>query len=403
MKRFSTATLFMLLLTTVQAQNTTFARGADISWCTEMEADGKKFYNADGTETDIFALMKEIGMNAIRLRVWVNPTLYGYGAWSDKADVVAKAKRAHEQGLDLMIDFHYSDFFADPGSQTIPLDWKDYDLEQVKTAVSDHTKDVLQTLKDEGIEPRWVQVGNETNNGMLWKAGEIDWKKSGKARYTNYAALSNAGYDAVKAILPNTYVIVHIAGAYNAADYQGWFYKEFKEAGGKFDMIGLSHYPDWDDWNSDKSDVASNKNAANSVKTLGDLFNVPVMIVETGFSVYDPVKGSEVMTDLFSRTKDLPQCAGIFYWEPEADVSWKPAYYETMGWDEYGLGAFNIYGEPTAILDAFKDETTAINSINTEKDAPVKWYDLQGRELNTPSKGLLIMKKGSQTRKVFIP
>ena len=365
MKRFSTATLLMLLLTTVQAQNTTFARGADISWCTEMEADGHKFYTTDGIETDIFALMKEIGMNAIRLRVWVNPTLYGYGAWCDKADVVAKAKRAHEQGLDLMIDFHYSDFFADPGSQTIPLDWKDYDLEQVKTAVSDHTKDVLQALKDEGIEPRWVQVGNETNNGMLWKTGEIDWKKSGKARYTNYATLSNAGYDAVKAILPNAYVIVHIAGAYNAADYQGWFYKEFKEAGGKFDMIGLSHYPDWDNWNSDKSDVASNKNAANSVKTLGDLFNVPVMIVETGFSVYDPVKGSEVMTDLFSRTKDLPQCAGIFYWEPEADVSWKPAYYETMGWDEYGLGAFNIYGEPTAILDAFKDEATAINSINT--------------------------------------
>ena len=403
MKQFFTATLLMLLLTTVQAQNTTFARGADISWCTEMEADGHKFYTADGVETDIFALMKEIGMNAIRLRVWVNPTLYGYGAWCDKADVVAKARRAHEQGLDLMIDFHYSDFFADPGSQTIPLEWKDYDFEQVKMAVADHTKDVLQALKDEGIEPKWVQVGNETNNGMIWNMGEIDWKKSGKARYTNYAALSNAGYDAVKDILPNAYVIVHIAGAYNAADYQGWFYKEFKEAGGKFDMIGLSHYPDWNDWNSDKSDVASNKNAANSIKTLGDLFNIPVMIVETGFSVYDPVKGSEVMTDLFDRTKNLPQCAGIFYWEPEADVSWKPAYYESMGWDEYGLGAFNIYGEPTAILDAFKDETTAINSINAEADAPIKWYDLQGRELSTPAKGLLIMKKGSQTQKVFIP
>ena len=403
MKRFFTATLLMLLLTTVQAQNTTFARGADISWCTEMEADGHKFYTADGVETDIFALMKEIGMNAIRLRVWVNPTLYGYGAWCDKTDVVAKARRAHEQGLDLMIDFHYSDFFADPGSQTIPLEWKDYDFEQVKTAVADHTKDVLQALKDEGIEPKWVQVGNETNNGMIWNMGEIDWKKSGKARYTNYAALSNAGYDAVKDILPNAYVIVHIAGAYNAADYQGWFYKEFKEAGGKFDMIGLSHYPDWNDWNSDKSDVASNKNAANSVKTLGDLFNIPVMIVETGFSVYDPVKGSEVMTDLFDRTKNLPQCAGIFYWEPEADVSWKPAYYESMGWDEYGLGAFNVYGEPTAILDAFKDEATAINSINTEADAPTKWYDLQGRELLTPTKGLLIMKKGSLTRKVLIP
>ena len=79
MKRFLTASLLMITLTTAEAQTTTFARGADISWCTEMEADGRKFYNADGVETDIFALMKEIGMNAVRLRVWVNPTLYGYG------------------------------------------------------------------------------------------------------------------------------------------------------------------------------------------------------------------------------------------------------------------------------------------------------------------------------------
>lgn len=403
MKRLLITALLLTALTVVQAQSTTFARGADISWCTEMEADGQKFYNADGIETDIFALMKEIGMSAIRLRVWVNPTKYGYGAWCDKADVIAKAKRAHEQGLDLMIDFHYSDFFADPKRQDTPLEWKDYDLEQLKTAVADHTKDVLQALKDEGIEPKWVQVGNETNGGMMWENGNIDWNKSGKARYANYVSLSNAGYDAVKEILPDAYVIVHIADAFKAADYQGWFYKEFKEAGGKFDMIGLSHYPDWTDWDSDKSDAASNKNAANSVKTLGDLFNVPVMIVETGFSSYDPTKGAEVMTDLFRLTKDLPQCAGIFYWEPETDGEWKPAYYDTLGWNAYEMGAFTTDGKPTIILDAFKDETTGIANIITETNIPAKWYDLQGRELSAPSKGLFIMKKGGTTRKVFIP
>ena len=403
MKRLLITALLLTALTVVQAQSTTFARGADISWCTEMEADGQKFYNADGIETDIFALMKEIGMSAIRLRVWVNPTKYGYGAWCDKADVIAKAKRAHAQGLDLMIDFHYSDFFADPDRQDTPLEWKDYDLEQLKTAVADHTKDVLQALKDEGIEPKWVQVGNETNGGMMWENGQIDWNKTGKARYANYVSLSNAGYDAVKEILPDAYVIVHIADAFNAADYQGWFYKEFQEAGGKFDMIGLSHYPDWTDWDSDKSDAASNKNAANSVKTLGDLFNVPVMIVETGFSSYDPTKGAEVMTDLFRLTKDLPQCAGIFYWEPETDGEWKPAYYDTLGWNAYEMGAFTTDGKPTIILDAFKDETTGIASISTETDIPAKWYDLQGRELSAPSKGLFIMKKGGTTRKVFIP
>lgn len=403
MKRLLITALLLTALTVVQAQSTTFARGADISWCTEMEADGQKFYNADGIETDIFALMKEIGMSAIRLRVWVNPTKYGYGAWCDKADVIAKAKRAHEQGLDLMIDFHYSDFFADPKRQDTPLEWKDYDLEQLKTAVADHTKDVLQALKDEGIEPKWVQVGNETNGGMMWENGQIDWNKTGKARYANYVSLSNAGYDAVKEILPDAYVIVHIADAFKAADYQGWFYKEFKEAGGKFDMIGLSHYPDWTDWDSDKSDAASNKNAANSVKTLGDLFNVPVMIVETGFSSYDPTKGAEVMTDLFRLTKDLPQCAGIFYWEPETDGEWKPAYYDSLGWNAYEMGAFTTDGKPTIILDAFKDETTGIANIITETNIPAKWYDLQGRELSAPSKGLFIMKKGGTTRKVFIP
>ena len=324
-------------------------------------------------------------------------------AWCDKADVVAKAKRAHEQGLDLMIDFHYSDFFADPSNQAIPQEWKDYDLDQAKTAVADHTKEVLQALKDEGVEPKWVQVGNETNNGMMWEIGKIDWDKSGKARYANYVALTNAGYDAVKDILPDAFVIVHIADAYKAAEYEGWFYKEFKEAGGKFDMIGLSHYPEWDDWNSDKSGVASNKNAANSVKALGDLFNVPVMIVETGFSDYDREKAYNVMADLFSRTKDLPQCAGIFYWEPEVDGKWKPAYYDIMKWGAYNMGAFDTDGKPTIVLDAFKGETTGIANISTEKDAPVKWYDLQGRELRTPGKGLVIRKQGGQTRKVFIP
>ena len=119
-----------------------FVRGADISWCTEMEADGRMFYNSSGAQRDIFALMKEIGMTAIRLRVWVNPAQFGYGAWCDKADVLNKARRAHAQGLDLMIDFHYSDFFADPGTQTIPVDWQGYTTEQLKTAVTSHTRGV---------------------------------------------------------------------------------------------------------------------------------------------------------------------------------------------------------------------------------------------------------------------
>ena len=372
------------------AQSSGFACGADISWCTEMEADGRVFRNAEGVETDIFALMKQIGMMAIRLRVWVNPQQYGYGAWSDKADVVAKARRAHAQGLDLMIDFHYSDFFADPGNQRIPLDWQGHSLEQMKTDVANHTKDVLHTLKSEGIEPRWVQVGNETNGGMLWNVGNIDWNKSGNARYVNYVALSNAGYDAVKEVLPQTQVIIHLGGTENA----GWWFQDFKAAGGKFDMIGLSHYPTTAEWNSTSSSAThSNVNAAKWVSDAIVKFGVPVMICETGFESWQPEKASEVMHDLMTRMKAIPQCTGVFYWEPEVDDAWKPAYYSKLGWGGYGMGAFTTDGRPTAALDAFRDDASGIQTLSVD-DQPIHYYDLQGRLLINPSHGLVIEKRG---------
>ena len=118
---------------------TEFAKGADISWITEMEAAGLKFYNAAGTQQEGMALMKSLGMNTIRLRVWVNPS----PAWNNTADVVAKALRAKALGLRIMIDFHYSDSWADPGKQTKPAAWVSLDLAGLKTALATHTVEVL--------------------------------------------------------------------------------------------------------------------------------------------------------------------------------------------------------------------------------------------------------------------
>ena len=398
MRRILILTSLFSFVLSAPAQTSDFARGADISWCTEMEADGRAFRNAEGTETELFELMKQIGMTAIRLRVWVNPTMYGYGAWCDKADVLAKAKRAHAANLDLMIDFHYSDFFADPGTQNIPLDWADYPMDQLKTAMAEHTKDVLQTLKAEGIEPRWVQVGNETNSGMLNPLGKIDWNKSGTARYTSYVVLSNAGYDAVKEVLPDAQVIIHLGGTENAK----WFFTDFKAAGGKFDMIGLSHYPTTAEWNSSSSSAThSNINAAKCVSEAIATFHVPVMICETGFESWRPEVASEVMHDLMSRMKSIPQCAGVFYWEPEVDGQWKPAYYQQLGWGAYGMGAFTTDGRPTAALDAFAADVSGITTIQNNDNCPTSWYDLQGRLLTRPTKGLLIMKRGQETKKIM--
>jgi arabinogalactan endo-1,4-beta-galactosidase len=121
-----------------------FAEGADISWVTQMEKDGVKFYNDSGNETECTALMKEIGFDAIRLRVWVDPE----DGWCGKDDVLEKARRAQALGMRLMIDFHYSDFWADPGKQNPPEAWKGYDIAQMSDAVTDRTYDILKSLQD---------------------------------------------------------------------------------------------------------------------------------------------------------------------------------------------------------------------------------------------------------------
>ena len=390
--------LGLLLATTTYGQSTDFARGADVSWCTEMEADGRKFYNAQGEETDIFSLMKQIGMTAIRLRVWVNPKEYGYGAWCDLDDVVKKACRARDYGLDVMIDFHYSDFFADPGNQRIPLAWQGHSLAQMISDVISHTSFVLGVLKKNGIEPRWVQVGNETNSGMLWDVGKIDWDKSEIDRFENYVMLSNFAYFVVKDVLPQAQVIVHLGNTSLAR----WFFREFKAAGGKFDMIGLSHYPTAEEWNSPSPEAThSNVNAFDWVQEAALEFGVPVMICETGFDSSKPEKAAEVMKDLMARMKKLgPLCAGMFYWEPEVDGVWKPAYYDTLGWGPYGMGAFTTDGRPTAALDAFKDDASGIETLSVGQQ-PARYYDLQGRRLNTPTNGLVIKKSDKGCHKCF--
>lgn len=326
--------------------NVSFARGADISWASEMESGGISFKDDKGGQ-GILKVLKNLGMNSIRLRVWVDPI--GGTSWSGLADVVNMAKRAKMEGLAVMIDFHYSDIFADPGRQTIPAAWSSYssDVAKVAAAVASHTTTVLNALKSAGVTPAWVQVGNETNNGMVWPAGEIDWKKSGSARYSGYVQVSNAGYDAVKQVFPATPVIVHIADAYNAGDYEGWFFKEFKEAGGKFDMIGLSHYPMSV---SGKTWSQMNSLAVSSVKTLAAKYSRKVMICEVGVKPASSEAGA-CLKSFMDSVKGLGQdvCAGVFYWEPEVDGKWKPAIYGKSGlvcsgWGAYDMGAFSSSG-----------------------------------------------------------
>ena len=307
------------------AATTDFASGADVSSVTEFEGKGIKFYNKNGEERECTTIMKELGMNAIRLRVWVSPK----DGLCDKADVLAKAKRASALGMRLLIDFHYSDTWADPGQQAVPKAWQDYDIDQLGQAVREHTIDVLSELKQNGINVEWVQVGNETTNGMIWPLGKAS------DHMTNYALLTQQGYDAVKSVYPEAQVIVHIDKATEIERFSSLFTR-LKLFDAKWDIIGMSFYPEV--WQSETDQVTKN------IISLSEQFGTPCMIVETGMLRNNPEEGKKAMTYLFDKMMNETKgyCRGIFYWEPET--------YKESGYDK---GAFDDEGRPTATLEPF--------------------------------------------------
>lgn len=330
--------LFMLLTACSDKNNgepdpdpaASLVRGADVSWLTEMEAAGRKFYDQSGTPMECMALLKSLGVNSIRLRVWVNP---GAG-WNNTADVVQKAVRAHNLGLDVMIDFHYSDTWADPGHQTKPAAWASLSFPELKTALAQHTSDVLQQLKTAGVTPKWVQVGNETNNGMLWPDGQAS------SNMNNYAQLVNAGYDAVKSVFPSAKVIVHVSDGWDNALFQ-WNIGGLVSNGARFDIIGMSLYPSFvtGGWQ------VANQQCLNNMNDMVTRFGKEVMVVEVGMPWDDASNCRLFVADLFQkmRTVSEKKGLGILYWEPQS--------YST--WQGYTLGAFDNYGKPTEAMQAF--------------------------------------------------
>ena len=308
--------------------NSNFAKGADVSWLTEMEASGRKFYNSAGTEKDCMQILKDLGMNSIRLRAWVNPT----NNWNNTADVLAKALRAKNLGMRIMIDFHYSDSWADPGKQFKPAAWSTMDFATMKQALSDYTTSVLSTLKSNGITPEWVQVGNETNDGMLWPDGKASTNMG------NFAQLIKAGYNAVKAVDQNIKVIVHISNGYDNNLFR-WIFDGLKSNGVDWDIIGMSLYPSPTTWQTLNAQCLTNMN------DMVARYNKEVMVVEVGMSWDQATACNSFLADLISKVKTVAsnKGLGVFYWEPESYNNWQG----------YTLGAFDNSGKPTVALNAF--------------------------------------------------
>lgn len=209
------------------------------------------------------SLLKSAGMNYVRLKVWVNPA----DGYNNKAHVLAMAKRAKALGMKTLVDFHYSDAWADPGKQNKPAAWAGHGYAQLRTDVYNHTYDVLGALKAQGTTADMVQIGNETNAGMLWPEGSTD-------NWSQLAGLLTSGANAAKAVSSGTKVALHLAkGGDNA--YTRWWFDNAVAYGVPFDVIALSYYGYW---HGPLNDLQTNLDDAAA------RYGKPVLVAETAYA-----------------------------------------------------------------------------------------------------------------------
>ena len=217
-----------------------FVKGMDLSTLLELERCGARYYDK-GQERDILAIMKDYDVDTIRLRLWNDPKSESgewYGAGNnDLSETIAIGKKVSEAGFGVLLNFHYSDFWADPGKQIKPKAWKDFGMEELEKAVYDFTKESLEKILDEGVNVTMIQVGNELSNGLLWPEGRVP-------NYDNIYRLVSAGLKACREIDSKIPLMIHLDNGGNNALYREWF-DNFTQRGGDFDYIGLSYYPFW--------------------------------------------------------------------------------------------------------------------------------------------------------------
>ena len=332
-----------------------FFKGVDISSLPEHLDGGEKFFNADGNEVDAFTLLKENNINSVRLRIWNEPALIPEAkGYCDLEHTISMAKQIKENDMHFLLDFHYSDYWADPGQQRKPNAWKNLDFDQLQVAVHDYTKDVLESLAKEKCLPDMVQVGNEIRSGMLFPEGEVP-------AFDQLAKLINAGIRAVREISSNIKVMIHLdqGGRYN--DLKEWFDAVFAAGMEPIDVIGISFYSFWHGTFMDLRD---------SMIKLIERYKLPVFVVETAHP-WRHCQGEHISADLMKsagfvageeeQKKSLllimqiassvsgKMPTGVYYWEPLCIPG------KTYGsWDE-NMGMLDTNGKVLSSFEAYRD------------------------------------------------
>ena len=329
-----------------------FIMGMDASAVIAEEQSGVKYYNFAGEEQDVFKTLAENGVTHIRVRVWNHPydkDGNGYGGGNNDVEkAIAIGERATKYGMRLIVDFHYSDFWADPGKQMVPLAWKDMDIAQKTDALYKFTKDALKQMKKAGVAVGMVQLGNETNSAMC---GEVHWEKIIK--------LMESGAKAVREVYPQALVAVHFANPERAGAYDGCAQK-LDAFGLDYDVFASSYYPYWH---------GTLENLSNVLNGIAEKYGKKVMVIETSYAYTgadSDFSGNTISDESANIVKDYPFTVqgqansvrnvidavahmkngiGVCYWEGTwitvGTNSWEE---NKEKWEKYGSGWASSYG-----------------------------------------------------------
>jgi arabinogalactan endo-1,4-beta-galactosidase len=249
-------------------------RGADLSGVPKNEDHGAAYFTAAGQRVDPVRAFADAGTNLVRLKVWVDPA----DGYNRKQQVAAMAKRAQAQGMRVLVDFHYSDRWTDPGAQGTPAAWTDLPATEMAAALYAHTKDVMEAIRAAGVTPYAAQIGNEINPGMLWPHGQtwdVDTSDNVTgAQWDNLAMFLKAGTRAVTEVSPGTKTVLHLTNINNGIGGLTWWFDEVTARGVAFDIVGLSYYGFWHGTLADLQEAVS---------TLSGRYNKDVLVVETSY------------------------------------------------------------------------------------------------------------------------
>lgn len=270
-------------------------KGMDVSMIMELESYGASYY-LNGKKEDLFCLLKTCGANMVRLRIWPDPydeegNPYG-GGMNDLKTTIEIAKRVVENGMEIMLDFHYSDFWADPAKQVKPKAWKALSGKELETAVYLHTVNTLKALRNQKLIPTMVQVGNEITKGLLWPDGYVDQTE-------RMAALLQAGIKGVRKECPNAKIVLHLDFGTDNQMYRQWF-DRIEPYTLDFDVIGMSYYPHWH---------GSLQLLSDNMNDISSRYGKEVLVAETSIGY----------------TTDTLGCKGIVYSEEQEKATGYPA------------------------------------------------------------------------------